>query len=101
MWSFRKKEKEPKQKDFVVYRNYKPARIVGAERKGRKTHLLLAWTNLPQGEKTYEKWVKADECIPYTPPGKKTLYQQLYGAVRLNWFQTLIVKLQNWWYGKD
>ncbi len=100
MWNFRKKKKTPEQKDFVIYKNYKPAKIVGAERRGKKTYLLLAWTNLPQGEKTYEKWVKASECIEYTPPGKKILSQQIYGAVKLNWLQNLIVKLQNWYYGR-
>lgn len=100
MWNFKKKKKTPEQKDFVIYKNYKPARIVGAERRGKKTYLLLAWTNLPQGEKTYEKWVKASECIEYTPPGKKTLSQQIYGVVKLSWFQKLIVKLQNWYYGR-
>jgi hypothetical protein len=100
MWNFRKKESLPKQKDFVIYKDYKPARIVGAERRGRKTYLLISWTNLSYKERVQEKWVKASECIPYTPLGKKTLYQEIYGAVKLTWFQNLIVKLQNWYYGR-
>jgi hypothetical protein len=100
MWNFRKKENLPKQKDFVIYKNYKPARIIGAEKRGRKTYLSLSWNNLTVQGKTYEKWVRADQCKLYTPPGKKTLYQEIYGTVKLSWFQKLIVKLQNWYYGR-
>jgi hypothetical protein len=107
MWNFKKKKKTPEQKDFVIYKNYKPARIVGAERRGKKTYLLLAWTNLPQGEKIYEKWVKASECIEYTPSSKEYSLGSAIpvpfsrkGKVPLNWWQKLIVKLQNWYYGR-
>jgi hypothetical protein len=101
MWNF-KKRSLPEQKDFVLYRNYKPARIVSAERRGRNLYLLLSWTNLTHKNQAYEKWVKASECVQYTPPGKKTLYQEIYGntVAKFNWFQKLIVKLKIWWYGK-
>jgi sarcosine oxidase delta subunit len=101
MWNFRKKEKSPDKKDFVIYKDYKPARIVAIERRGRKYFLLITWDNLSHRGQSYEKWVRADQCKAYIPPGKKTLYQQIYGAVKLNWFQNLIVKLQNWYYGRE
>ena len=101
MWNRRKKEKTSEKKDFVIYKDYKPARILAAEKRGRKLYLLLTWDHLKVRGQAYEKWVKADQCKPYNPPGKKTLYQEIYGTVKLSWLQKLIVKLQNWWYGKD
>jgi hypothetical protein len=100
MWNFRKRDKTPEQKDFVIYRDYKPARIVATERRGRRYFFLLTWSHLKVRGQAYEKWVRADECIQYIPPGKKTLYQEIYGAVKLHWLQKLIVKLKNWYYGR-
>lgn len=99
MWNFRKKEQFPEQKDFVIYRDYKPARILAMEKRGRKYFLLIGWNHLTHNGKIYEKWVRADQCKAYIPPGKKTLSQQIYGVVKLSWLQNLIVKLQNWFYG--
>jgi hypothetical protein len=102
MWNFRRKEKTPKQKDFVIYKKFKPARILAVDRKGRTPYFLISWDNLTHRGQAYQKWVKAELCTQYIPPGKKTLYQEIYGEVRnLTWFQKLIVKLKNWWYGKD
>lgn len=101
MWNF-KKRSLPEEKDFVLYRNYKPARIIAAEKRGKKLYLLLTWTNLTHRGGTFEKWVKAEECREYNPPGKRTLYQEIYGnaAKKFSWFQKLINNLKIWWYGR-
>ena len=100
MWNFRKKEKSPDKKDFVIYKHYKPARIIAIEKRGRKYFLLITWDNLTYRGQSYEKWVRADQCKPYIPPGKKTLAQEIYDVVKLTWLQKLIVKLKNWYYGR-
>jgi len=102
MWNSKTKRRDLlDKKDFVIYKNYPPARILALEKRGRKYFLYLSWENLSQNNKIYEKWVRADQCKEYKPEGKKTLSQQIYGVVKLTWLQNLIVKLQNWWHGKN
>lgn len=96
MWNFRKKSLD--YKDFVIYKDYKAARVISADKRGRKLYLLLSWDHLKMRGKSKEKWVKAELCKQYIPPGKKHLSQQIYGAVRLNWLQKIIIKIQNYWY---
>jgi hypothetical protein len=88
-------EKEPV---YAIYKNFPPARIKAVEKRGKKIYLLLSWTNHPH---LFNRWVNDKYCTEYVPTGKpvqKTRRIQKT-RVKLNWFQNLIVKLQNWWYG--
>ena len=87
---------------YVLYKHYPPAVIRGAERRGRKNYVLLAWTNYA----ILDKWVRLSACTPYeiggTKPRKGLAIPVPFsrGRLGLNWYQKIIVKLQNWWYGK-
>lgn len=105
----------PDEKVYVNYKNYNPARIVAVEKRGRKHYLLLRWENFFGYKGRYfEKWVKDSFCVEYKPTGKGTTLAELKrnalsvfptyranrkGKVTLAWWQKLIIKLQNWWYG--
>jgi len=106
----------PDEKVYVSYKHYKPARVVAVEKRGRKHYLLLRWENFTfgMGKPHYEKWVKDSFCVEYKPTGKGTTLAELKrnalsvfptyranrkGKVTLAWWQKLIIKLQNWWYG--
>ena len=113
--SFKSLEEE---KVYVLYRDLPPARVVSVEKRGRKHYLLLRWENLGNGVRYPERWVKDTYCTEYTPTGKgetkadiiqkeirrralKVFPSYKKGRLSLNWFQKLIVKLQNWWYNGD
>ena len=88
------------EKVFVTYKDNLPARVIDVEKRGRKIYLLLRWENFGGDQFKPERWVKDTLCVEYKPTGKKTLYQQIYGEkFKMSWWQSLIVKLQNWWYG--
>lgn len=115
MSNFRKLDLE--EKVYVNYKNYKPAKVVAVEKRGKNHYLLLRWENLPFYKgKYYEKWVKDTLCKEYKPTGKGVTRSEIVrnalkvfptyranrkGRTPLNWFQKLIVKLQNWWYEGD
>lgn len=103
MLNFRKKKKE-KERKLVIYKDNPPAEVIDIEKRGRKFYLLLRWSNYS----ITPRWVRADYCTKYTPGGTK-LTDKLGSAIpvpftrgkaRLNWFEKIIVKLQNWWYGR-
>lgn len=102
---------DPKEKVFVTYKDNYPARVIAVEKRGRKHYLLLRWDNFG-GQIKPEKWVKDTLCKEFIPTGKGTLREQIMrealkvfpnprSTIKLNWWQKLIVKLQNWWYGKN
>lgn len=88
-------------KVYVLYKdNPCPARVIAVEKRGRKIYLLLRWENYGGQIFKPEKWVKDTYCEEYTPTGKeKSLFKG--GRLDLSWWQKLIVKLQNWWYGDN
>lgn len=107
---------KPHEKVYVNYKNYKPAKVVAVEKRGRKYYLLLRWENFSFGTNRphYEKWVKDSLCTEYKPTGKGTTLEEVKRAAlnvfpayrgrkktraSLAWWQKLIIKLQNWWYG--
>lgn len=88
------------KEQYVLYKHYPPAVVRGAEKKGRKIYLLLVWTNYA----FTDKWVKASVCKEYFPGGSKSEKGLAIpvpfsrGKVGLNWFQRIVVDIQNWWY---
>lgn len=100
--SKKRKNSLSEDKVYVLYKdNPCPARVVAVEKRGRKHYLLIRWENFGSEQFKPEKWVRDSLCKEYKPEGKKTLYEEIYGKGKasLNWWQKLIVKLQNWWYG--
>ena len=99
--SKKRKNSLSEDKVYVLYKdNPCPARVVAVEKRGRKHYLLIRWENFGSEQFKPEKWVKDALCKEYEPTGKKTLYQEIYGEkYKMSWWQKLIVKLQNWWYG--
>lgn len=103
MLNFRKKKREEERK-LVRYKNYPPAEVIDIEKRGRKFYLLLRWSNCH----LVPKWVRADKCENYVYSNlkfKDSLGSAIpvpftRGKARLNWFERIIVKLQNWWYGR-
>jgi hypothetical protein len=106
----------PEEKVYVIYKDFNPARVIAVEKRGRKHYLLIRWENLGDGKRSPEKWVKDSLCTEYIPLGKETNLAELRknalsvfptykanskGKANLAWWQKLIVKLQNWWYGID
>jgi hypothetical protein len=89
---------KPEEKVFVIYKDNPPAKVVAVEKRGRKHYLLLRWENLGQGQFKPEKWVKDTLCTEYKPEGSQKSFYKAPGRMPLNWWQKLIVKLQNWWY---
>ena len=102
---------KPEEKVYVTYKDNPPARVIAVEKRGRKHYLLLRWDNLGHGQFKPERWVKDTFCTEYNPTGKGVSLQEKRrralsislhkGRVKLAWWQKLIVKLQNWWYGED
>ena len=106
----------PEEKVYVIYKNYKPARVIDVEKRGRKHYLLLRWENYSFGtnKPKYEKWVKDTLCTEFKPTGKGTTLAELRrntlkvfpsykanskGRTKLAWWQKLIINLQNYLYG--
>jgi hypothetical protein len=102
------------EKVYVLYKDNPPARVVDVEKRGRKIYLLLRWGNFGSEQFRPERWVKDSLCEEFKPTGKgitrtevvknalrvfPTYRANRKGRTPLNWFQKLIVKLQNWWYG--
>lgn len=89
-------------KVYVLYKdNPFPARVMAVEKRGRKHYLLLRWENLGGAVFKPEKWVKDTLCEEYFPEGSQKPSYKAPGRLALNWWQKLIVKFQNWWYGED
>jgi hypothetical protein len=88
----------PEEKVFVTYKNSLPARVIAVEKRGRKHYLLIRWDNFGSDQFKPEKWVKDTLCKEYETPNKEALLQT---RVKLAWWQKMIVKLQNWWYGNN
>ena len=86
------------EKKYVIYKDFPPARVVAVEKRGRKHYLLIRWENFTGTVSFPEKWVKDTLCKEYTPEKPSASYKAP-GRIPLNWFQRLIVKLHNWWYG--
>ena len=86
------------EKKYVIYKDFPPARVVAVEKRGRKHYLLIRWENFTGTVSLPEKWVKDTLCKEYTPEKPSASYKAP-GRIPLNWFQRLIVILQNWWYG--
>lgn len=101
----------PDEKVYVTYKDNPPARVIAVEKRGRKHYLLLRWDNFGSEQFKPERWVKDEICTEYKPTGKGTTLQKLRrnalnvfpytkkGKTNLAWWQKIIVKLQNWWYG--
>lgn len=96
MLNFKKKKVQEKKPKLVVYKDYPPAQVIDAERRGKHLYLFLRWGNYHINP----KWVKASLCSLYEAPGKRVSFNP-FGRAKLNWFEKLIVRLQNLWYGKD
>jgi hypothetical protein len=86
---------------FALYKHYPPARVVKMDKRGRRLYLLLRWDNVMGGTHPPEKWVKAHRCEEYIPGGTqnkaKTELKPPY-KVEPNWWQRIVIKLQNWYY---
>lgn len=106
----------PEEKVYVIYKNYKPARVIAVEKRGRKHYLLLRWENYSFGtnQPKHEKWVKDTLCTEFKPEGKLSYqekvnkklksaglprFSNVKGRTKLAWWQKLIINLQNYLYG--
>lgn len=100
--SKKRKNSLSEDKVFVLYKdNPFPARVVAVEKRGRKYYLLIKWVNLG-GEFKPEKWVREVLCKEINPKDRKILYEEIYEEEdEMSWWQKLIVKFKNWWYGED
>ena len=106
--SKKRKNSLSEDKVYVLYKdNPCPARVVAVEKRGRKHYLLIRWENFGSEQFKPEKWVRDSLCKEYEPTKKNSLGSAIpvpfskKGKAALNWWQKLIVKLQNWWYGED
>jgi hypothetical protein len=90
------------EKVYVLYKdNPCPARVIDVEKRGRKIYLLLRWENFGNEQFKPEKWVREALCKEYKPEGPQTPSYKAPGRMALNWWQKLVVKFQNWWYGEE
>ena len=105
------------EKVYVLYKdNPFPARVISVEKRGKNHYLLIRWENFGGAVFKPEKWVKDTLCKEHKPTGKGVTRSEIVrnalkvfptyranrkGRISLNWFQKLIVKLQNWWYSGD
>lgn len=89
---------DPDEKKYVLYKNSAPVRVIAVEKRGRKYYLLIRWENFAGAVSSPEKWVKDTLCKEYTPKKSEAKYKAP-GKLLLKWWQKIIVKLQNWWYG--
>ena len=101
--AWNKQQKTFTDTDLVTYRNWKPARLIAKEKRGRKYYFLLSWDNLTVEGKSFQRWVKAEDCTLYKPKSKKELTKKAlskYGKTELSWWQKIIINIQDWWYDK-
>lgn len=104
MLNSKKQNSLSEEKVYVLYKNNPPARVVDVEKRGRKIYLLLRWENFGNEQFKPERWVKDSLCEEFKPTEKRTSNFPTYkgrtrGKAPLKWWQKLIVKFQNWWYG--
>jgi hypothetical protein len=89
------------EKVYVLYKdNPWPARVIDVEKRGRKIYLLLRWENFGNEQFKPEKWVREALCVEFTPEGSQKPSYKAPGKMALKWWQKLIVKFQNIWYGR-
>ena len=89
---------DPDEKKYVIYKNSAPARVIAVEKRGRKYYLLIRWENFAGAVSPPEKWVKDTLCKEYISEKPEVSYEAP-GKMPLKWWQKIIVKLQNWYYG--
>lgn len=88
------------EKVYAIYKNNPPARVIKVDKYGKHIYLLLRWENSSMPD----KWVKDTQCTEYTMPETKkkpTPSKPQPGKAELNWWQKLIIHLQNKWNGTN
>jgi hypothetical protein len=73
---------------------------MAVEKRGKNIYLLLRWENYGNEQFKPEKWVREALCVEFTPEGPQKPSYKAPGRMALNWWQKLIVKFQNIWYGR-
>jgi hypothetical protein len=101
MWNFKKEKNSlSEEKVYVLYKNNSnPARVMAVEKRGKNIYLLLRWENYAS-EQFKPKWVREALCVAFTPEELQKPSYKALGRIALKWWQKLIVKLQNIWYGR-
>lgn len=80
-------EKDPA---YATYKDHPPARIKQVKTEKGKIYLLLSWSNYHLSD----RWVPDSICTEYIPKSSP----KHPGTSSLNWYQKLIINLQNIYY---